>query len=79
MTSCAEAAASVPLLLYSGDEEITDHPLLSLIARPNATATAPDLFEALYGFLLVSGNAYPEALPLGPDIREPPTDGSPGA
>jgi HK97 family phage portal protein len=66
----AEAAASVPLLLYSGDEEITDHPLLALIARPNATSTAPDLLEALYGFLLVSGNAYLEALPLGRDIRE---------
>ena len=66
----AEAAASVPLLLYSGDEEIPSHPLFSLIARPNATSTAPDLFEALYGFLLVSGNAYLEALPLGQDIRE---------
>ncbi len=66
----AEAAASVPLLLYSGDEEIADHPLLSLLARPNATATGPDLLEALYGYLLISGNAYLEALPLGPDIRE---------
>jgi len=66
----AEAAASVPLLLYAGDEEIAEHPLLALLARPNAAATAPDLLEALYGFLLVSGNAYLEALPLGPDIRE---------
>ncbi|HEX5958323.1 MAG TPA: phage portal protein, partial [Hyphomicrobiaceae bacterium] len=31
----AEAAASVPLLLYQGEDEITDHPLLDLIARPN--------------------------------------------
>ncbi len=66
----AEAAASVPLLLYSGDEEIEQHLLLDLLARPNAASTAPDLFEALYGFLLVSGNAYLEALPLGQDIRE---------
>jgi HK97 family phage portal protein len=66
----AEAAASVPLLLYSGDEEIAEHPLLALLARPNAASTAPDLLEALYGFLLVSGNAYLEALPLGQDIRE---------
>ena len=66
----AEAAASVPLLLYSGDEEIAEHPLLSLLARPSATATGPDLLEALYGYLLISGNAYLEALPLGHDIRE---------
>jgi HK97 family phage portal protein len=66
----AEAAGSVPLLLYAGDEEIAEHPLLSLLARPNATATGPDLLEALYGYLLISGNAYLEALPLGQDIRE---------
>ncbi|MBX9592509.1 MAG: phage portal protein [Hyphomonadaceae bacterium] len=66
----AEAAASVPLLLYAGDEEITDHPLLALLARPNPAASTPDLLEALYGFLLVAGNAYLEALPLGGSIRE---------
>ena len=37
----AEAAASVPLLLYQGDEEITEHPLLDLLARPNPGASAP--------------------------------------
>src|SRR5262245_47574800 len=31
----AEAAGSVPLLLYQGEEEISEHPLLDLLARPN--------------------------------------------
>jgi phage portal protein BeeE len=31
----AEAAASMPWLLYEGDAEITDHPLLDLLMRPN--------------------------------------------
>ena len=66
----AEAAASVPLLLYAGDEEIAEHPLLSLLARPNAQSSTPDLLEAWYGFLLVAGNAYLEAVPLGGDVRE---------
>ena len=66
----AEAAASVPLLLYQGDEEITAHPLIDLIARPNGGSSAPDLFESWYGTLLVSGNAYLEAIPVGGDIRE---------
>ena len=66
----AEAAASVPLLLYQGDEEITEHPLLDLLARPNPAASTPDLLEAWYGFLLVSGNAYLEAVTIGSDIRE---------
>src|SRR5262245_10551750 len=60
----AEAAASVPLLLYEGDAEIVDHPLLDLIARPNPVSSAPDLLESWYGFLLVSGNAYLEAVAL---------------
>ena len=66
----AEAAASVPLLLYEGDAEIIEHPLLDLIARPNPVSSAPDLLESWYGFLLVSGNAYLEAVALGGELRE---------
>jgi HK97 family phage portal protein len=66
----AEAAASVPLLLYRGAEEISDHPLLDLLARPNAACSAHDLLEACYGFLLVSGNAYLEAVAVGGTVRE---------
>jgi HK97 family phage portal protein len=66
----AEAAASVPLLLYAGDEEIARHPLVDLIARPNRAASAPDLLEAWYGFLLISGNAYLEAVAVGSEVRE---------
>ena len=36
----AEAAASVPMLLYQGDDEIAEHPLLDLIARPNPASSA---------------------------------------
>jgi HK97 family phage portal protein len=66
----AEAAASVPLLLYDGDEEIDDHPLTHLIARPNPAQCGPDLLEAWYGFLLVAGNAYLEAVAIGGSVRE---------
>jgi HK97 family phage portal protein len=66
----AEAAASVPLLLYEGDEEIAEHSLLDLLARPNPVSSAPDLLESWYGFLLVSGNAYLEAVAIGGRLRE---------
>jgi HK97 family phage portal protein len=66
----AEAAASVPLLLFEGDEELTDHPLLSLLARPNPVCSTPDLLESWYGFLLVSGNAYLEAVAVDGTVRE---------
>jgi HK97 family phage portal protein len=66
----AEAAASVPLLLFDGEEEVSGHPLLDLIARPNPASSAPDLLESWYGYLLVSGNAYLEAVAIGGVIRE---------
>jgi HK97 family phage portal protein len=66
----AEAAASVPLLLYQGDDELAGHPLLDLLARPNPGAATADFLEAWYGYLLVSGNAYLEALAVGANVRE---------
>ena len=66
----AEAAASIPLLLYEGANEIEDHPLLDLIRRPSLDHTGTDLLEAWYGFLLVAGNAYVEAVALDGEIRE---------
>jgi HK97 family phage portal protein len=66
----AEAAASIPLLLYEGANEIEEHPLLGLIRRPSLDHTGTDFLEAWYGFLLVSGNAYAEAVALDGEIRE---------
>lgn len=66
----AEAAASIPLLLYVGDEEIERHPLLDLMRQPSHDATGTDFLEAWYGFLLVAGNAYVEAVAVDGTIRE---------
>jgi HK97 family phage portal protein len=66
----AECAASVPLLLYDGDNEVTDHPFLTLLNAPAPGQTRVDLLEAYYGFLLVAGNSYLEAVPAGGRIRE---------
>ena len=66
----AEAAASIPLLLYESDIEIGDHPLIDLLRRPSLDHTGTDFLEAWYGFLLVAGNAYVEAVPLDGQLRE---------
>lgn len=66
----SETAAAVPLLLFEGDEELTTHPLLSLLARPNTHETGADFLEALYGYLLVSGNAYLEQVAVDGLPRE---------
>ena len=35
----AEAAASIPLILYEGDDEIETHPLLDVLRRPSVGMT----------------------------------------
>ena len=66
----AEAAACVPLLLYEGADEIEEHALIDLIAHPSPDHTTADFLEAWYGFLLVAGNAYVEAVGLSGRLRE---------
>ena len=66
----AEAAASVPLRLFEGDSEIAAHPLLDLLGQPNAASCGPDLLEDWYGYLLIAGNAYMEAVNVGGAVRE---------
>jgi HK97 family phage portal protein len=66
----AEAAASVPLLVYEGDQERSQHPLLDLLTHPNPRDAGATLREALYGNLLIAGNAYLEAVMAGRQVRE---------
>lgn len=55
-------AASVSWMLYQGDHEFSDHPLLNLINRPNPIQTRTMLVEGLISHILLSGNGYVEAL-----------------
>ena len=66
----AEAAASIPWLAYVGDKEMAGHPALRLLARPNPGQPGREFFEMLYGFLLVSGNAYVEKVEVEGTPRE---------
>ncbi len=58
----AEAAAALPLVLQDADQRYSQHPLLGLITHPNPVQGRAELFEALYGELLLSGNGYVEAV-----------------
>jgi HK97 family phage portal protein len=58
----AEGAASMPWLLYEGEREVTQHPLLDLLGRPNPLEGGTGLLENLYGFLLIAGNGWLEAV-----------------
>ena len=62
----AEAAASAPLKIGPAA-----HPLARLLAQPNPEQTGVELFEAFFGHLQVSGNAYLEAASIDGD---PPSE-----
>ncbi|MEZ5853957.1 MAG: phage portal protein [Hyphomicrobiaceae bacterium] len=66
----AECSAHIPLLLYDGDQEIGQHPLKGLLRKPNANQAWPEFMQALVGYLLVSGNAYIEAVSVDDQVRE---------
>jgi HK97 family phage portal protein len=65
VTLIAEAASAVPWLLYEEGEELDTHPLLSLLERPNQRQAGATFLQALYGHLLLSGNAYVELISAG--------------
>ncbi|MEM8728406.1 MAG: phage portal protein [Pseudomonadota bacterium] len=58
----AEAAAALPLVLQDRLKRYEVHPVMSLVRRPNPAQGRAELMEALYGQLLLSGNAYVEAV-----------------
>lgn len=59
----AEAAAALPLVLQDQAVRYDQHPLLDLLRRPNGAQGRAEFFEAIYGYLLLAGNAYVEAVP----------------
>ena len=54
----AEAAAALPRVLQDQQQRYEQHPLLALLARPNSAQGRAELFESLFGQLLLTGNAY---------------------
>ena len=66
----AECAASIPLILFRGDERLRGHAVLDLFRQPNPLQSGQELLETLYAFLQIAGNSYLEAAELA--------DGTPG-
>jgi HK97 family phage portal protein len=59
----AEAAAALPVVCQTHEQRFETHPVLDLIARPNGAQGRAEFLEAVYGYLLLAGNAYVEAVP----------------
>lgn len=58
----AQSVASIPWCLYDGAAELVEHPLLTLLKKPNPQMGQAQLMEALVSYHQISGNAYLEAV-----------------
>ena len=65
----AEAATRVPLVVEEGGRKLVEHPLASLLARPNPRIGGAELLEAVYAYLQTAGNAYLEAVSLDGEVK----------
>lgn len=58
----ARGAASVPWRVFKQGQELSDHPLISLIHKPNPLQAGASFFESVLSYLLLAGNSYVELL-----------------
>jgi len=55
----SKGAASVPFRIISRDgDEFEAHPAMDLLSRPNPLQSYTEFMNALFGYLLLSGNSY---------------------
>ncbi|MDC9823817.1 phage portal protein [Devosia sp. ZB163] len=66
----AEAATRVPLVAEEGGRRLSEHPVVRLLARPNARQSGSELLEAVYAYLQTAGNAYVAATLIEGEVRE---------
>jgi HK97 family phage portal protein len=65
-----EAASALPLVVQDRQRRYEDHPVVRLIGRPNPGQGKAELFEALYGQILLTGNGYLEAVTAGEGLPQ---------
>jgi HK97 family phage portal protein len=66
----ADAIASVKIGIYRGETELVDHPLATLLKRPNPMQSSGDYMRAKIGFLLLAGNGYEERVTIRGEVKE---------
>lgn len=66
----ADAVSSIPLMVETGSGELDQHPVLDVLRKPNARQSGNELIDALICNLMLSGNAYLEAVLLNDELRE---------
>jgi HK97 family phage portal protein len=57
----AETANRVPLTVRVDGKVVSEHPLKTLLQRPNGRQSGAEMLEAVYAYLQTAGNAYLQA------------------
>tara|TARA_Y100000004_G_scaffold90083_1_gene101033 strand:- start:7546 stop:9894 length:2349 start_codon:yes stop_codon:yes gene_type:complete len=65
----ANGACSVKFVLMRGEQPLEEHPILTLLQRPNPTCSQSEYFRDVYSYLLLAGNSY--LLSIGEEGQEP--------
>ena len=66
----SKGASSVPFIIrYKHETIVEEHPLIDLLNRPNPLQSYSEFFSSLFGYVLLSGNAY--VLKVGSDTGAP--------
>ena len=66
----ANGAACIPFKAFQGENELDQHPILSLLSRPNPMQAGVEYFQAVYSYLLLSGNNYAIRSEVAGEVRE---------
>lgn len=66
----SRGAGSVRYMIKNGDTVLDNHPLQDLLDRPNPLQSNSEFFNSLFGYLLLSGNAYVLRVGGGAQPRE---------
>ena len=54
----AKGAAATQFQVKMGDDVLEQHPAIDLLSRPNPLQSYSEFFSSLFGYLMLSGNAY---------------------
>ena len=65
----SKGASAVPFVIKANDQILEQHPLIDLLNRPNPLQSYSEFFSSLYGYVLLSGNAY--ILRVGSELGAP--------
>ena len=66
----AEAVASVEWEVWKGDTQLSESPLLDLLAQPNPMQSGSEFMQAMIGYYLIAGNAYNEKVVVSGELKE---------